>query len=941
MPGPLSSSSDHGRPSAGAELPPAEGERIDDASATVLGEGRAAFDLSEALPGDSTSLAPDQVPRLVPDVPPPRFLAAPETVLPTVTGYEVLSLLGRGGMGVVYRARQVALKREVALKMIRAGACAGPTELARFQAEAEAVARLQHPNIVQIHEISRQGGLPYFALEFADGGSLDRKLDGAPLPAPQAARLVETLARAVHHAHQHGILHRDLKPGNVLLAHSDSAHAVALGGGPGEAERYEPKITDFGLAKHLDSAGGQTASGDVLGTPSYVAPEQAEGKVHEIGPATDIYSLGAVLYELLTGRPPFRAESPLETLRQVVTVEPVAPTRLQPQVPRDLETICLKCLQKNPGRRYASAEDLADDLRRFLQKEPIKARPVGPAERLAKWCRRRPTAAALVLVLILAAGVFVAGVIRYQAGLRAERNQAEINFRLALRAVDKMLTEVAEEELASEPRAEQKRRRLLTRALEFYQELLQAHEGDPAVRQETGRAYRRVGDILRILGRHQEAQQAYQQAVAVLRELASQSPAAPEPRQDLAESYNWQGELLRTTGKPRQAREAYDSARRLQEELVAQFPNEPEYGKALARTHDNLGILLKEGGELEAARAEFRQAIDRLQDLAARFPERPEYCQLLARSHLNFGPVLKGLKDYAGAERVYGEAIRRLRALRDADPYKPDYRHELGVACNNLGNLLRRVGRPDEARPCHREAIALFGKLVVDHSEVPVYRRELANSHNSLGYLLFRGKDWEGAWEEWDRARGLLQELVNRFHDVAGYRAGLGLALGNLGRVHLQRKELPDACRRLGEATVQLQAALRLNPDGADDWQDLRAYAGVLANALVQKGDHAEALRWAAALPRALPDRGRGYYLAACFLARCVGALAKQRALKAEKRDALTRQYADQARDLLTEGLRRGGNDLPRLKDDRDFQPLGQRDDFRRLLTARAGAPGS
>ncbi len=312
-----------------------------------------------------------------------------------VSGHEILGELGRGGMGVVYRARQIGLNRMVALKMILSGNHAGRQELARFKAEAEAIARLQHPNIVQIHEIGEHDGLPFFALEFCAGGSLARKLDGKPLSAEPAAQLVETLARAMAAAHRASIVHRDLKPANVLLT------------GDGV-----PKIADFGLAKRLDEA-GLTGSGAVMGTPSYMAPEQARGEVRTIGPAADIYALGAILYECLVGHPPFKADSAFATITQVIFDEPAPPSRIQRTLPRDLETICLKCLQKDPAKRYASADELADDLARFLAGEPIAARPVGRLERAWRRVRRNPVLAG---VGVAAVGLLVVVVLLVMRG---------------------------------------------------------------------------------------------------------------------------------------------------------------------------------------------------------------------------------------------------------------------------------------------------------------------------------------------------------------------------------------------------------------------------------------------------------------------------------------------------------------------------------------------
>ncbi|RUL89726.1 serine/threonine-protein kinase [Tautonia sociabilis] len=324
--------------------------------------------------------------------------------------HELLGELGRGGMGIVYKARHRKLNRLVALKMLPAGLQADRTTAAMFCKEAEAMASLDHPNIVKIFEIGEVEGDPFISMEYIGGGSLARELSGNPQPPDRSARMVLTLARAVQAAHEAGIVHRDLKPANVLLVDPDT-----------------PRITDFGLAKLTRDASRLSLSGEIKGTPCYMAPEQARGLSREIGPRADVYALGAILYEMLTGRPPFKGSTIGETLRQVIEQEPVPPARLRPRLPRDLETICLKCLSKDQNRRYSRAEDLAEDLRRFLDREPILARRVGPGVRALKWMRRRPAYAALAVastVALFSLLMVYASHVRYQH--QQLRRKAEI-----------------------------------------------------------------------------------------------------------------------------------------------------------------------------------------------------------------------------------------------------------------------------------------------------------------------------------------------------------------------------------------------------------------------------------------------------------------------------------------------------------------------------------
>src|SRR5215510_11751927 len=305
----------------------------------------------------------------------------------TLGDYELLQEIARGGMGLVYKARQLSLNRIVALKMMLPSLLASATEAQRFRVEAEAAANLQHPNIVAIHEVGEHDGRLYFSMDYVEGQSLAALVREHPLPEETAARHVKTAAEAIHYAHRQGFLHRDLKPSNILIDESN-----------------QPRITDFGLAKRMDSDSRLTITGAVLGTPSYMSPEQAAGKSDQVGPASEVYSLGAILYELLTGRPPFQAATPLDTVLLVLNSEPVSPRLLAPRLDRDLETICLKCLEKERRRRYQSAQELADDLDRYLNRKPIVARPINRVNRAWRWCRRNPwpTVATAALVLLAA-----------------------------------------------------------------------------------------------------------------------------------------------------------------------------------------------------------------------------------------------------------------------------------------------------------------------------------------------------------------------------------------------------------------------------------------------------------------------------------------------------------------------------------------------------------
>jgi tetratricopeptide (TPR) repeat protein len=821
-------------------------------------------------------------------------------------------------MGMVYRARHLRLNRLVALKMISGGGQAAPEMVARFQIEAEALASLDHPHIVQIYEVGKHGPQPYFSLELVEGGSLDRKLADGPLPPREAAQLLETLARAVHAAHLRGIVHRDLKPANVMLTPAG-----------------DPKITDFGLAKRLEGHSGQTHTGSVVGTPSYMAPEQAAGDPRAVGPPADIYALGAILYECLTGRPPFRGQSSLETLLQVRNAEPAPPTRLRPQVPRDLETICLKCLHKEPARRYPTAEALAEDLRRFRALEPIRARPAGAGERLVKWMRRRPAAAGLVGVSAAAALSLVALGLWSYTGLRAAAERAEARSRLARAVVDDMYTKVAEEWLADEPHKDPLQEEFLEKARGLYEDFARESRDDAAVRRETALAHFRLGQIHRTLNEHRAAEEAYGRAIAVQEQLRTQFPHEPRYRQDLANSYNWRGELLRESGRPPQEVEAdYRHALALQEELSAECPEEPAYRKELARSRYNLGILAMDIGRSADARDEFDKAVEVLDRLYREDPARPDYRQELARCCINRGVLHRQEGRARQAQDDYSRAVGLLEGLREESPSKVAYRYDLAISHQDLGNLLWERGDYPAALAEEREARDILGALARDFPKRPAYRKKLANTHNSLGSIQADTDQWAGAGDDWRRARDLLAPLVEEFPEVADYRQHLGVVLGNLGLFELQRGDGRQARRHFEDAVGHLRAALRQNLTHPDCLKALRNQYQNLAETCVQMKDHAAAAEAAAGLAGVFPDQPLNDYYAACFLARCVP-LARQDARLADPaaRESCAQEYADRAVDLLREVIRKGPRNVKRLPNESEvFKPLQGHPDFAGLL---------
>ena len=700
--------------------------------------------LVESLP----ALPTDSTPRPASNRAPPRQGHWPKH-------YEMLEELGRGGMGVVHKARQVGLNRTVALKMIARGEFAGDDELARFRAEAETAARLQHPNIVQIYEVGEHDGQPFIAFEYVAGGNLAELASNMPQQPSSAATLVATVARAMHYAHQQGVVHRDLKPANILVGKDEGERMkdeTKMEPAARSAFSLQPstlKITDFGLAKRLDRDDQLTRSGMAVGTPSYMAPELAAGNVRATSPLVDVYSLGGILYQLLTGRPPFQGTTTLETLHQARWAEPIPPRLLQPSVPRDLEVICLKSLEKEPAKRYASAQALADDLQRFLDGEPIAARAVGRAERAWRWCRRNPVVASLGALVVLAFLLGFAGIAwkwgdaEYQKGLvveeqrvTAKERDAAVAAQTKAEAAEKTARKEAatsaavlrylvdELLLAAAPDSRHVRQLTVAEVLRSAIKNIDKELKDQPAVEATVRFA--VGESLLRLGNYADAKTQLERARELCLALYG------EEHKDTLLVFNDLANLAQERGDLAEAEALYKKTLAIQHRMLG------ERSQEALRTMHNLASLLHEKAKLsepyddnKLAEAEdlYRKTLQiRREELTAEHPSTLNTANLLAL-------VLKDRGQRYAAEKLMQENLQiRRRVLPAGHP-------DIASSWLALGKLLFDNREFVEAERHFREAVEIFN----GPSGLPADHWRTANAESLLGGSLTALKRYEDA----------------------------------------------------------------------------------------------------------------------------------------------------------------------------------------------------
>jgi tetratricopeptide (TPR) repeat protein len=847
--------------------------------------------IRELLPKAAAGASTQQGSALLPES---QVLAA---VLPTRVGrFQIHRELGRGSFGVVYQAYDPRLGREVALKVPHPEITLSPALRARFRQEARAAATLDHPNLVPVYEAGEENGDCYIASAYCPGVNLAAWLRqrSERVPYQMAARIIAALAGAVEHAHRRGVLHRDLKPANVMLEMGNGTLSTdgVLG--------FVPRVTDFGLAKVLhetagaEAPGGLTQSGVIMGTPNYMAPEQAEGSSKALGPTADIYALGVVLYELLTGRPPFQADTPLSTLLQVRQCEPLSPARLRPSLPRDLETICMKCLQKDPRRRYPSAAVLEEDLRRYLAGEPILARRTGSFARLALWCRRKPGLSATIAIAVLAIVVvtlFSFGrVMRERDRAELRRREAVANLKKAREAVDRMLTRVSEERLKDIPQVEPVRRALLEDALEFYRGFARQAHGDPEVLLETSQAYGRLGRTYSAFGLTDDAEGCLREARAIQERLVAASPSVAIYRRELALSIAELAGVWGETGRTSESLDAFRQVLAMLEQLAAADAGEPLYRVRQAAAHETRGIILANMGQFRESEAEMRTAIDLADGLAARFPDELNYRSRAAVARSNLAGLLAAQGQLGEGITILLRNLEFWERVATDDPATSNNRSKLALTLSNLADLWDRSGRKGEAERALRRVAELRSALA----------RDFPNSPGSF----------------------------SRLADALSYLAVLAADRGDLG----------EACRLQEQAITARRAALSLAPRNVDYHKAASAAYAALIETLIRLREHDNAAKVVAELVALSPDSGPECFRAASFLARCVTLTANDSQLTNTRRSGVAAAYSGRAIELLRESARRRHPNFEALKSDRSFDPLRSHADFQELLAGTATA---
>jgi serine/threonine protein kinase len=924
-----------------------------------------------------------------------------------VGDYELLEEIGRGGMGVVFKARQRSLNRLVALKCLLVGRMALPGELQRFRLETEAIAQLDQPNIVPIYDVGEAGGLPYFTMKLIEGGNLSQQIGTLKEDPRGAARLLATVARAVQHAHQHGILHRDLKPANILLERRTGCQPVQAQGQAGSLS-YVPYVSDFGLAKRIaeSSSGGDgaiTASGTAVGTPSYMAPEQALN-ARAVTTAADVYSLGAILYELLTGKPPFRKETPLETILDALGREPTPPRASCPALDRDLETICLKCLDKEPVQRYPTAGELADELDRFLAGLPIQARPAGTIERFRRWCRRHPALAGLsAALLFVAVGSF--GVVTWLwREASAHSRRAETNFAAAERrrieademaheahaAVAEFCIRLSEERLSHVPGLQPLRKEMLQSGLKYYQRFLERRSGDPALRRECADTLFRIAAITSAIGKRADALAEYRKALALYRDIARAEDRSVDVQTAVARTLCQLGNLHSDNGDLTAALRHYEEARELLDALRHAHPDDLEVQNERASVAISIGNVYRSRGQLPEALKWYRQGLELRQKLVDRHPKEPSLQDRLAlaaleRGHLHgqllqYGERLKwyrtardlleklapndnspavyqahlalALMHLGAAEGMNRQRVTALRTLERSqkilerlvreNPSVLLYQRDLASVHRHTGHIHRNSGRKAEAIASYERSRDLMKQVIALVPDVRDHQNDLAKCLFDLGYMHSQAKQLDQAAQAYEQSRDIRVKLVEGSPESVPYRSDLGMTLFNLGITRWNSRHPQQALEAMSQARIHQSRVVRRSPQEINHRYLLSSIYKALCDFQRQTGRLADAAATARERQQLFPGEPDEMYVTARQLALVAAWVGRSKQKLSPQEQAERRRYADEALGLLRQAVEHGYKNVQQMEKDPALGVLRERPEFAEILAdlkERTAAP--
>jgi eukaryotic-like serine/threonine-protein kinase len=841
---------------------------------------------------------------------------SPSEVAGTKIGpYKLLQQIGEGGFGIVFMAEQhQPVYRRVALKIIKPGMDSAQV-IARFEAERQALALMDHPNIARVYDAGTTGAArPYFVMELVHGVPITAYCDDNHLTVRERLELFMPVCKAIQHAHQKGIIHRDLKPSNVLVSLYDGQPV--------------PKVIDFGVAKATEQRLTErtmfTQYGQIIGTLEYMSPEQAEMSQVGVDTRSDIYSLGVVLYELLTGSTPLERQRLREAgltqmLKMVKEEEPPRPsTRLSStqEVARiaaarrtepvklarllrgELDWIVMKCLEKDRARRYETANGLARDIERYLRDEAVEACPPSTGYRLRKLAGKHRTAftiAAGVLLLLVLAGALCAwqAVRATRAEGRAlaerdraeqEKDRAEAGFRMARDTVDRFFTQVGESPQLQAQGMEKFRKDLLQNAKDFYERFIREHFDAPAARHDLGLAHVRLARIQQVLGDYREAETSLENAIALLAALSSEEPDVADYQRDLATGYAAMGDVYRETSRFDRSEAAYQEALGIQQKLAAAHPDMAVYRSGVASTYFGLGLMHKLADRQEKASASFEQAQALQTRLVGEQPRGAEYQVALARTHTELAQAYSRLGLSSKAKAVLKEALSVYERLLRDYPDVPEYQENLGSAHTSLGLVHHHAGQEAQAEEEHRQALDIFQKLAREHPAVPRHAAQVGSSYDHLGVV----QDEQG---KLDAAQASYEKAIEA-----------------LGRFLESQPRSPQERNQLTLARIDL--------------------AGIFA----ARGDHTRAAQQAETIAGKGELTTQSLYSMGCLYARCAAAAAKDAKLPPVERTRLPEQYAARAIEYLRQSVAKGVANLPRFRTDPDLDALRGRDDFKKLV---------